>query len=337
VFRSVSIGDQPGDHRRDRRVEPGPGDEHDDGRARPDRFRDVEDPHELTLLQADDVEHELGEPILVELEEEIAWQALEHVADRPGTVRLGSALGQCEHGAGPIGDTRDGEHALPVGRRREQSDEAVDRPVEIAHAHTGLTCETVDRGHRLGARDGDPRAVGGRGGRRRGVGGVGAEGVPTELTAGAHLERAVVVPPERCRTEEHHVAVREPPQERVELGQLPEPLRHRVEVGDDAVHLPDRRLDLTDQLAARPLETTLELDLGPGLGPLIAGGIGDRTGTDRGHRARRVTTHRQHRMHEQSDALPVPVEHHPDGVHQERRVVGDDQQRTPRPRGPISG
>ena len=65
---SAGLGDELGK----RAVNLVRGQVHEHGRPGADRLGDVEDPHELPLLQADDVDHEVRQPIGVELEHEVA-------------------------------------------------------------------------------------------------------------------------------------------------------------------------------------------------------------------------------------------------------------------------
>ena len=139
--RAVLLGDGGSDPLGQLGVEPLLRQEHEHGRPVADGFRNIEHPHDLALLHADDIDHELREPARVQFEHEVARQRLEHVAHRPAGMRLRSVGCEPEHGPGEVTDRREREHALPVRGRRQQTDEPLGDPLA-----GGVVAQHGDRG-----------------------------------------------------------------------------------------------------------------------------------------------------------------------------------------------
>ena len=218
VRRGHRLGDELGEPGR----EAGSREVHEHRRPGADRLGDVEDAHELALLQPDDVDDEVRQPIRIELEHEVARQRLERVSDRTPGVGLGAGVDESEHGPRPISDRRDRQDALAVGARRQQTDEAMLHGT-VAHAHACPPRTAVDRRNGLAPRD-DDRTVRCVGLGRRWIDLViGAE--LTELGAVANDEPVVDAVVHRG-AEEHEVLGRQPVQDRVVLAERRHPVAH---------------------------------------------------------------------------------------------------------------
>ena len=301
--------------------EAGPREVHEHRRPGADRLGDVEDAHELTLLQPDDVDHEVRQPIRIQLEHEIAWQRFERVPDRASGVGLGAGVDEPEHGACPISDGRDRQDALAVGARRQQTDETMLHRT-VAHAHTRPSRTAVDRRHGLAPRDDDRTVRCVRLGRRRVDLVIGTE-LP-ELGAVANDE-PVVDPVVHRGAEEHEVLGRQPFQDRVVLAERRHSITHLGEVVHDEVDVGDRRECIGFERGRGRLVAVVDLDLRP---RLCRSGVMP----DTGHDTAVVPGHVEHRMHHQMDVETVALDDHASRVDEERCVVGDHvQDRARRP------
>ena len=269
-------------------------------------------------MEADDLLDEVGQVIDAELEEEIARQCLDHVSDRPTRV-VRDRAGRSTHdlvGAGS--DDGDGERAVAVCGAAEQPHESdlVVGPVRpnCNRRHSG---RAVDVGHRIGP----PDRVPGITGERRRIDAVGIQ--PTRPVL---AEQAVGVDdesgrrtPVRDRAEEHEVLVRQPHQQWVVAGDRAQTRLHRSEVSDRSLHILDGVADLSFEPRAEFLIAPIDLDQRPGLDRTVGGrNVGDHPTV--------VTTNVQHRVDEQVDAQLVPIENHPNGIDEERSVIGDEHE-----------
>ena len=291
---------------------------HEHGRPVADGLRHVEDAHDLALLESDHVDHELGQRVGVELEHEVARERLEHVPHRPPRVRLGSGLGQPEHGPRPIADRRDREHALPVGGGRQQTDEAIDDGLAVDlvhHRHHGHSCRAMDRSAFDRAGDRHRWAVE----RQRRV----ERALDLELTQGAVRDDGGTCVRHGVRggAEEHEMSPGQPLEQRIEPGEIRHPIAHRCEVGHHTVDEVDRGPEVGRQQLAVVAVTTVDLDLRPGLDHRPRFGTAD----DVDQRAVGVAPDVEHRVHQQMGRDGVPLEHDADRLDQERGIVGDEQ------------
>ena len=307
---------------------------HEHGGPRPDGFGDVEDPHDAALLQPDDVDDELGEDVGVEFEHQVARQRLDHVLDGPAGVAVQRRTRQFEHLGGAVGEHRDGEHALAVGRAAEQPDEPVlDAGAGRAHGHAQHPRRAMDGGSRVGAGDHDPGVAGqGRWVDDRCV----EPGLGPQLPEPAASISAS--PPSGAPVgggaEHHEVLDPEPDEQRVAVGDVEQPGLHLVEVVDHQVDLGDRVEHLTLDDVGDVGRTAVELDLRPRLDDAHSVRVGSRIGVvlaptgrpDRRDHAVGIARHDQRRVDEQVDPEVVTVEHEAHGVDEERDVVGDEHQ-----------
>ena len=122
--------------------------------------------------------------------------------------------------------------------------------------------------------------------------------------------------------EEHELAGGQPRQDRRHRGQRVHPVAHRREVVDDPLHVGDGAGDLGLDGGRGGVVGAVDLDLGPRLEPALDVG---RVGSDVDEALSLVAHGPQHRVDEQVDAEPAPLEHDPHRVDEERHVVGDDQ------------
>jgi hypothetical protein len=284
------------------------------GHPRSDGVRHFEHPHELALLQPDDVVDELAETRRLELEHQVPRQALQHGPGRPAGVGVHPGRGEVEDLAGLVADPGDLEDADPVGVGRQQPDEPALGLVVRPHDHDGLTLVAEHGRPGVAARDHD-RSIARD---RRRVDPV----LVAELTqpgSGADGERAVAGPVVLGGAEEHELALGEPWQERVDRAQLVHPGAHRRKVLDDAADV----LDCTDHVrlnrARRHLVDAVDLDLGPRLDPVALGGHSDEGVVG-------AALHGEHRVDEQVHPEPVALEDHAGRVDEEGHVVGDHEQ-----------
>ncbi len=318
------------------RREARPGHVHEHGGPRSDRFGDVERPHDAPFLQPDDVDHELGERVGVELEDEVARERLDHVLDGPARVAVQGRTRQLEHLGGAVGEHRDGEDALAVGGAAEQTDEPVLEPgARRPHGHAQHPGRAMDRGGRIGAGDHHPGFVGTRGRvDDRGV----EPGARPQLPEPAAVDQfePVIGAPVRGGPEQHQVLAAEPVEQRVAVGHGEQPVLHRGEVADHQVDCTDRVEHITLDDLGDVGRTAIELDLRPRFHeagrrrPVRIAGSGvvlAPTGrADRGEHAVGIARHDQGGVDEQVDPEVVTVEHDPHGVDEERDVVGDEHQ-----------
>ena len=218
------------------------------GGPRTDRFGDVEDSNEATLLQTADRGHELGQLVDAGLEDHVARQGLDHVAHRPAGVALDRTTDPSDDLVGPLADDRNREHALSIRGAPEESDET-----DLA-ARTVRTVRTVrtgdsdrDRGHPSRAMHGGDgvgpcdhdRLVAVVCGR---VDPLGIEPTPSVLAEEAVGPNAQAVgsPVVDRRAEEHEVLVAEPGEQRIVAHDVSKTVAHRCEVVDDRLHAVDR-------------------------------------------------------------------------------------------------
>ncbi len=190
--------------------------------------------------------------------------------------------------------------------------------VESGHAHQARSA--VDVRHPLGPGQpeapGEERRAGGRVGRIDRV--IGSQ--DPEAAVGSQDQSTGGVGVVGGGAEEHQVLVGQPAHERVERPERGEPVAHRGVVAHRQVDLVGGRHDLALDHLHEVVGTAVDLHLGPGF---------DRPVADRFDQPIGVTPHRQHRVHQEVDAEPVGVEHHPDRVDEERGVVGDHVQHRP--------
>ena len=116
---------------------------HEHGREIADRFSDIEDANDATFLQADDVDHQLGQHVPVEFEEQISGQRLDNVLDGPSCVADRRCARQIQYSGRTVAQHGDCEHALSVRAAPEKSDEPM-----LNHRPVSTGCNTNgDRGH----------------------------------------------------------------------------------------------------------------------------------------------------------------------------------------------
>ena len=152
------------------------------------------------------------------------------------------------------------------------------------------------------------------------VGGV------SEHRAIDRLDIVVVPGPIPRRAQEHEVAVREPVEDRVEVTELVHPVAHRFEGIHRGVDTADRSGEIGLQARCALVVETVEFDVGPRLDLAAAVPV---VGLDGNDAIICVALDAQHRMDHEVGRDTVPLDHHADGVDEERRIVGHEEQHRP--------
>jgi len=129
--------------------------------------------------------------------------------------------------------------------------------------------------------------------------------------------------------QDHEVLAGQPRQQFVAVGETDHPFLHGSEVLDDAMDVVDGGSNVVLELVVEIGWASVDFDLGPRLDTVVARGgpiAVEPARRDTDHLVGLVPFHLEHRVHQEVDAEPELVEHHPHGVDQEGDVVGDEQQ-----------
>ena len=248
---AVGGGDGVGDALGQLGGEPVAGQVDEHGDPRPDRLGHLEHPHELALLEADDRRARGGPRPSARAPARGRGAGSRARCASPARCGCACAPALEVEGVGDgVADAGDVEHADPVGVRRQQADEAVLHrrpPAGRRRRPSGARPGTPSRRRRCGRWSTGP--VGRHRPRRAGARSS-SRARPSSLPArsvSAAVGGDVVV----GGAEEHELAVGEPRQDRLHVGERVHPVAHRREVVDDALHVGDARDDLGLDLGGR--------------------------------------------------------------------------------------
>jgi hypothetical protein len=144
------------------------------------------------------------------------------------------------------------------------------------------------------------------------------------VLAEADEDEVVLLDPTQELRGLRHLVARDRRRRRRQLGQhAPEALAHRPPVGDRGAHVVEHQLDLVaDRGQDRGIGAPIDLDQHDRLARDRRRRLGRRLELD--HLALVVAAHRDHRVEDEMDREPAPVERHAHRVDQERHVVVDD-------------
>ena len=122
---AVGVGDDVGEPLGELGGEAAAREVHEHRRPQAGRLGHLEHADDPALLQPDDLADELGDLGRRQLEHDVAGKALEHRAGRPARVAVHRLADEAELGGDLVAEAGDVEHAGPLRRRREQTDEAM--------------------------------------------------------------------------------------------------------------------------------------------------------------------------------------------------------------------